>query len=94
MNQLPIFIGYTRSFWLGIVPTILTILDIVFSLFASGDTASPVAAVMAWGLSFFMETTPEQVTSAMRALAPLYALIIAQQRSGAARPYSMKPRDK
>lgn len=42
----PIFIGRTRSFWLGIVPAILTLIDVIAGSVSDG-TAEPIATGLA-----------------------------------------------
>jgi hypothetical protein len=92
MNREPIFFAWTRSFWLGVMPALLTVLDVlvVFLTAALGDPAlhGPVATALSWVLP----VNPTQLQSIMQTLAPIYALIVAQQRSGAARPYTIDPR--
>lgn len=92
MRPDPIFFAVTRSFWLGVMPAILTVLDVVviFATSALGDPAlhGPVATMLSW----FMPVDPAKVQSVMQTLAPIYALIVAQQRAGAARPYTIDPR--
>lgn len=91
---MPIFFGYTRSFLLGVVPILLTMIDMAFSLVADPHTAAPIAFLIAKVLGIFTEVTPEKVETVMRGLLPFYGLLIAQQRSGAARPYTIDPRYK
>lgn len=87
----PIFLLHTRSFWLGILPAVLTLLDVMFSA-ASGDaTAAPVAQSIYYILGHFLSWTPEEIHSVMKAMSPLYAFIVAQQRAGITRPYSATP---
>lgn len=91
----PIFFAKTRSFWLGIVPTTLTGLDLAF-LITTGDSAIPVAnAVASIANLIGMDWTAGQIAGVMQTLLPLYMLIFAQQRgtfSGAVpRPYTANP---
>lgn len=96
----PIFFAVTKSFLLGVLPALLTIMDALFTAFASADTAAPAAALIAAVLNVasalpwlgFLHTSAEAVHNAMTALAPVYALIVAQQRAHAARPYTIDPR--
>lgn len=81
----PIFIGITRSFWLGIVPALLVALDLLVAL-AQSDTVGPVAELLELTTGINAATA----TTLMRGIAPLAAIIIAQQRAGAARPYTLK----
>lgn len=90
----PIFIAYTRSFWFGIVPTVLTALDILFTLYADPGAQGPVSMVLYMLLGTFFDVQQAQIEATMKLLAPLYALIIAQQRSGSSRPYCLDPRAK
>lgn len=99
-NRDPIFFAVTKSFLFGLLPALLTILDLLFNAFASADTALPVAAIIAAVLNTVaslpwlesLQTTPEGVHRVMTALAPAYALIVGQQRMHAARPYTIDPR--
>lgn len=91
----PIFIGKTRSFWLGIVPTALTTADLVFA-HLTGEGSEPVAnAIAAAVQQLGLDWTGEQIAAFMRTLYPVYLLIFAQQRgtfSGAVpRPYTIDP---
>lgn len=96
----PIFFAWTRSFWLGIFPALLTALDLLVVLNADASTAGPVAAGMSAALTLlsaapgmgWLATTPEQITAFMQALAPIYAIVVGYQRRGAARPYTIDPR--
>ncbi len=91
----PIFFAKTRSFWLGIVPTTLTGLDLAFSIM-TGDSAIPVANSVASIANLIgLDWTAGQIAGVMQTLLPLYMLIFAQQRgtfSGAVpRPYTANP---
>lgn len=91
----PIFFAKTRSFWLGIVPTSLTALDLAFSTL-TGENAIPVANAIASAVNLVgIDWTGEQIAAVMQTLLPLYLLIFAQQRgtfSGAVpRPYTANP---
>ena len=96
----PIFFAITRSFLFGLLPAMLTLLDAVFQAFGSAETAVPVAAMIAAVLNTFgalpflafLQTSAEAVHQVMTALAPVYALIVGQQRMHAARPYTIDPR--
>lgn len=99
MERTPIFFAWTRSFWLGIFPALLTGIDLLLVLTADSATAGPVAAVLSALLAVpaalpglgWLAATPDQVGAFMQAMAPIYALIVGQQRSGAARPYTLDP---
>lgn len=89
----PIALWQTKSFWLGILPALLTLLDMLFRA-ATGDAeALPVASAVYYVLGQFVDWTPEAIHHVMRSIAPIYAFIVAQQRSGITRPYSLKPVD-
>lgn len=100
MDREPIFFAWTRSFWMGIFPAVLTALDMLIVLAGDSATAGPVAAVLSILLSVpaslpglgWLASTPEQVALFMQAMAPFYAIIVGQQRAGAARPYTIDPR--
>lgn len=99
MTPAPIFIGITRSFLLGILPALLTAVDILFQMFSDPAVGGPVARAIAFAANVVTGVVlgaavvdAEQVEATMRALAPVYAFIVAQQRAGAARPYTMDPR--
>jgi hypothetical protein len=84
----PVFIGRTRSFWLGILPALLVSADVLSTLVADPATALPVARLLAAlsGLSV------EEAGGLLLRLSPLFALVVASSRAGAARPYSLDPR--
>lgn len=91
----PVFFAKTRSFWFGIVPTVLTTVDLAFAHLTS-EGSEPVANAIAAALTLIgPEWTGEQIASFMRTLYPLYLLIFAQQRgtfNGALpRPYTIDP---
>lgn len=86
----PIFIGRTRSFWLGIVPAILTLIDVIAGSVGNG-TAEPIASGLAAILGPLTGVTAEGIHGFMLAVAPLCALIVAHQRGGLARPYTASP---
>ena len=83
----PIFIAKTRSFWLGIVPLILTLLDSVFASIGEGGDGGPVANLIAAAVG----ADPENVRGWLLLIAPVWGLVIAQQRAGLSRPYTMNP---
>lgn len=92
MSKAPIFIGWTRSFWFGILPSLLIILDVAVSaisyLASNPDQVPPIASLLGWMLG----ADPVVIEGWMLRLAPVLALVIAQQRSGSARPYTLDPR--
>lgn len=74
----PIFILKTRSFWLGIFPLLLTVLDTFFtSLSASGD-----GGLLVQTLAQLLSYDPSEIRGVLLAVTPLWGLIIAQQRGG------------
>lgn len=93
MNKLePITLWICRSFWFGILPLLLTGIDILFSVFTDPTlqgAGGPVSLFLSWVLSIHWEVDPLRVEAAMKALAPLWGLILAQQRAGSARPYTL-----
>ncbi|MEO1950024.1 hypothetical protein [Thioclava sp.] len=86
----PILITKTRSFWFGIMPAGLTLVDIIAGA-ASDGTAEPIAGAIAAIVGPVFGTTAAEVHAFMLAIAPLCALIVAHQRSGLARPYTTSP---
>lgn len=86
----PVFIAKTRSFWLGIVPAVLTLIDVAFQVFTEAGQ-EPVAAAISAILHPLTGWTPDQISATMRTMAPLYALIVAHQRRGLSRPYTANP---
>lgn len=90
-EHLPVWILNTKSFWFGIAPAALTMVDIMFAA-AGGDAAStPVASSLAVILGWAFGWTAEEIFGVMRIVAPIYTLIVAQQRSGITRPYAATP---
>jgi hypothetical protein len=89
----PIFFGITRSFWLGILPLLLTAFDglVALSAFmlANEDNITPIAM----GIAGIFGWETESVSAFMRFISPVFGLIIAHQRSGAARPYALMPNE-
>lgn len=82
MTPAPIAFWKTRSFWFGWLPAAMTIMETVFHAFAEGQggpIAAAIAALTPW--------SSDEVYGFLVVVAPLYALIVAHQRSGAARPY-------
>lgn len=94
-NIVPVFIGKTRSFWLGIVPTVLTTMDLAFA-HLTGDGSAPVANALSAAVDLVgIQVTGDQIADFMQTLYPLYLLIFAQQRgtfSGKIpQPYTIDP---
>lgn len=91
----PVFFAITRSFWLGVVPALAVLLDVAVSvvlpLLADVSAGPPVAGLIA----AILGADAAKVEGAMRALAPLFALIVAHQRAGQGgeppRPYTIRP---
>lgn len=98
----PIFILWARSFWFGILPLVMIAADIVVSMASmlmDTNTNVPMALAITAVVNFVgalfghgQVVDPATVEDSMLKLAPLFGLIVAQQRSGAARPYSLNPR--
>lgn len=88
---LPIFILNTKSFWLGIAPAVLTLLDIMVAWGAGDPSAAPVATALAAVLGWATGWTADDIHRVMVVIAPIYTLIVAQQRSGITRPYAATP---
>lgn len=81
----PIFFGITRSFWFGVVPALLVLADIAVAL-AQDGTVGPVADLIATITGCSADTA----TAILRGVGALAALIVAQQRAGSARPYTVR----
>lgn len=86
----PIFIAKTRSFWLGILPSALTLIDVVAGSVSSGSS-EPIASGIAAITKPLLGITADQVHAFMLAVAPVCALIVAHQRGGVTRPYTISP---
>lgn len=88
----PIFIGWTRSFWLGILPALLMALDVVVWIASAvaqdPGLAPPIASLLGWMLG----ADPVMIQGWMLRIAPLLVVVVAQQRGGPARPYTIDPR--
>lgn len=85
----PIFFAATRSFWLGVVPLLAILADVlaqVLTVLSDADVGPPVAGVIA---SLFGGDAAK-VEAVMRTMAPVFGLLIAHQRSGASRPYTIR----
>lgn len=80
---MPIFFAATRSFWLTLSGILLLVFEAPPEVLHGFATA--LAAVLPWSAA--------EIGSALVRLAPavLWALAL-QQRSGAARPYTLDPR--
>lgn len=87
----PISFYLTRSFWFGIVPALLVALDTVVHILADPEMGGPVA----WAISQILgliwdDIDAASIEAALLRLAPVFALIVAQQRGGSARPYTAR----
>lgn len=89
MEPRPLFILWARSFWLGILPSVLAFLE--FAIVALSDQANigPIAAA----ISAVFGVDTDSVYQFMVTLVPLFSLIVAHQRRGQNRPYSLNPQD-
>lgn len=84
---MPIFIAWTRSFWFGIVPALLSLLDLTVLVFTDA-TIGPIAGLLVTAFGWDQVA----VENIMRGVATIAGLIIAYQRRGPARPYTLDPR--
>jgi hypothetical protein len=95
MDRLPIFFGYTRSFLLGVLPALLTLFDVMMLVIVEPGTVGPISNTISMLVALTgVMIAPASITQVLLAISPIYALIVAQQRSHAARPYSIHPSDK
>lgn len=83
-NIKPIFIFWTRSFWFGILPAILIALDLMTQIVTANQTG-----VVAEMIALIPGISAEVAEKVLRGFAPFAALIVAWQRAGAARPYTL-----
>lgn len=83
----PVFILKTRSFWLGIAPLVMTLLDSLFASVSDEGAGGPVANLLA----ALLGVEPETMRGWLLLVSPVWGLIIAQQRSGLSRPYTANP---
>lgn len=86
----PILITKTRSFWLGIVPAALTLIDVLVGSVSDG-TSEPIAGAIAAIFGPLTGWTAAEVHAFMLAVAPVFALVVAHQRGGLSRPYTANP---
>ncbi len=84
-NPVPIFFGITRSFWFGIMPALLALLDLVIAASDAGSVG-PIAGLIAQATGW----DAGSAETVLRGAGSLGALIVAQQRAGAARPYTVR----
>jgi hypothetical protein len=85
MQTIPIFFGITRSFWAA-VAALTVLFDALLQALSNAETAGPVATMFAAWFGWDAET----VTATMNVFGPTLAIFIAQQRMGAARPYTLR----
>lgn len=79
----PIFFAWTRSFW-------LTVVSLVFVIFGA---PSEVLYGIATIVSPITPWQPDVIGEVLNTIAPAITFVLAiQQRSGAARPYTVDPR--
>lgn len=86
----PIVFWKTRSFWLGWLPALVTILNVAFGELMTGSPG-PVSTALFYVVGHFLPVSAEEISNTMLKIAPLYALIVAQQRAGLTRPYTTSP---
>ncbi|RJE81261.1 hypothetical protein [Paracoccus sp. JM45] len=84
----PILITKTRSFWFGIVPASLTLVDVIAGSISDG-TSEPIAGAIAVITGPAFGINADDVHRFMLAIAPICALIVAHQRKGTSRPYTI-----
>lgn len=83
----PIWFARTRSFWLGIVPILMAVLDLIVQV-TTTEAAGPVGASIASLLmAMGFDVTGDDVSGFLKGLGLFAGLVIAQQRSGLSRPY-------
>ena len=87
MKASPIFFAWTRSFWLGVFPAILALLDLLIAA-SQSDTVGPVAELISLATGWDTQTCE----TILRAAGSLGAIIVAHQRRGENRPYTTDPR--
>lgn len=85
----PIFFGVTRSFLLGVAPALMTLTDVIVSGLSDEENATFFANLIAATVGQFFGWSAEEVQGFMLAAAPIFTLIVAQQRAHAARPYTL-----
>lgn len=83
----PIFILKTRSFWLGIFPLLMTLLDSLLANVGPDGAGGPVADLLAAVLG----VDPATMRGWLLLVSPVWGLVIAQQRAGLSRPYTANP---
>lgn len=87
----PIAFWKTKSFWLGWLPATLTGLDTIMQTIDT-PAAVPVANAIAAPLNLIgIDISGNDIATFMKAISPLYALIVAHQRRGVNRPYTANP---
>ena len=83
----PIWIFWTRSFWFGVFPAIIAALGFISQLLGPervGAVAAAIAAIFGWPV--------DTVEAIIRGLGAASAFVVAYQRGGAGRPYTLDPR--
>lgn len=85
----PVTLWKTKSFWLGIFPLLLTLLE---TLFAQAGTGGPLVDL----LTLVTGSDAATVQAFLLKITPIWGLIIAWQRggwgSGVPRPYTLDPK--
>jgi hypothetical protein len=87
MTPQPIFFAVTRSFWLGILPALALFFEIAVALVSDAGLHGPLSDLI---VVLFPAWTAEGVHRVLQLLAPVTAIIVAHQRRGAARPYTLR----
>jgi len=84
---MPIFIAWTKSFWLGLVPAALIIADVLIQI-GTSSVAGPISGFIAQLTGW----SSGGIENALRGIAAVTAFIVGYQRRGPARPYTLDPR--
>ncbi len=78
----PIFIGWTRSFWLFVAGAAMIL-----------EQGQPLILSFATLLAIVLPWSPQMITQTVMDLGPLVTfMLVLHQRGGIARPYTMDPR--
>jgi hypothetical protein len=86
----PIAFWKTKSFWFGWFPAFVTILNVALAELSTGS-AGPVSQALFFIIGNVLPVTADDIAEFMIKISPLYALIVAQQRAGLSRPYTVDP---
>jgi hypothetical protein len=84
---MPIFIAWTKSFWFGLVPALLNLMDLTVELLTPA-TIGPIAAFLKASFGWEQETCE----NVLRGVATLTTAFVMYQRRGRNQPYTLDPR--